>query len=196
MQRSGLVVVLSLFVLLGRPTTSQADIITEYTTAGVLASAWAGQSFTTPDGGPWDNITFSFLFIGTPVAAGTLYLLEEAVAAPSDLSTSAPGFLAQSQSIVSNVYVFDPSLVLSPNTQYFAYSSVPVLISYAAGYSGGAGGWTFLPGDPYGTNYDANFSVKGELVQEVPEAASLLLLGTGLAGAVVRRRLRRTPRSA
>jgi len=93
-----------------------------------VVPTYCGQSFTTPSGGPWHNITFNFYSTpaggatpaSTPAAAGTAFLLtQEYLGTPAALSSSTPGYLAQSISISGGVYVFPSSLALSPGTKYW-----------------------------------------------------------------------------
>lgn len=124
-------------------TPTQADTITSYT-AGIAGNStfFSGQSFTTPGTGPWDDITFNFFSSGgTPQAVGTLYLLTQPYAGtPAGLSGAVPGFLASTSSIVSNQWVFNPSVMLQSNTQYFAFMDSQTLIngSNSDAYSGGS----------------------------------------------------------
>lgn len=80
---------------------------------------------TTPTGAGWDNITFNYYnsATGAPIAGGNLYLLDQAYGGtPQTLSTSTTGFLAvAAPNGGGTAWVFDPSVTLSGNTQYFFY---------------------------------------------------------------------------
>jgi hypothetical protein len=74
---------------------TQAGVIDQYTihtselSNPELGGDFLGQSFTTPDGGPWSDVTFNFLSDGNAVAAGTAYLFTApADLPPSDLNTA------------------------------------------------------------------------------------------------------------
>jgi hypothetical protein len=185
--------------LIGLSSVSNADIIAQFG-AGSTGSGFAagvGQSVTTPDGGPWENITFNFYNSadGTPQAEGNVYLLSAAyTGTPQALSLSTPGFLGVAAASGS-IYTFDPSLTLAPDTQYFFYCDTR---------PGGPGGTTIL-GDGYagGTflkspngsgsftataSADVAFSLEGVAVA-TPEPSTIALGFVGLAGfALMRRR--------
>jgi hypothetical protein len=109
---------------------ARADTIKEFlggtfnlhTTAGIY-SQWV----TTPSGGPWTNITFNFYeppTPGTPYAIGNLYLLDHAYAgAPSSLSSSS--YIGVAAASGGTSWVFDPSVTLQANTQYYFYMDTP-----------------------------------------------------------------------
>lgn len=113
------------------PARAQIMQITSGATGGTYG-AYAGLTFTTPAGGPWSNITFNFYATpamgsapaSTPEAVGTAFLLTQVYnGTPSNLSSSAPGYVASSISISGGVYIFPPSVVLNPNTQYWVYEN-------------------------------------------------------------------------
>jgi hypothetical protein len=147
-----------------------------------------GESFTTPGGGPWSDIAFNIysdIPATTPTAAGTAFLLsEEYAGTPMGLSSATPGFLGTSTSIISGQFVFDPSLVLEPDTQYFLYTNTPFTISgtrpdllaqvYFA--TGPSQGFTPLEDE----DIDANYLVSGTAISSVPEPSSIILTFSAL----------------
>jgi hypothetical protein len=88
---------------------------------------YPGESFTTPGGGPWTDVSFNFyanIPPTTPLAAGTAFLLSTVyTGTPAALSSSTPGFIASSISNAGGIYSFDSSVVLQPNTQYWVFTN-------------------------------------------------------------------------
>jgi len=170
-----------------------AGTITEVT-SGTLhnsSTTYAGQSFFTPAGGPWYDITFNFLADSTPFAAGTAFLLSQKLTwslccgdpppiyTPLTLDATAPGFIAASIGIVNGQYVFDPSVTLQPSTLYYLYENgvipsgtisggdnVACCVAYFADASS-----AYFP-----SFASANFQVSGSVVPE-PGTAGLISLG-------------------
>jgi hypothetical protein len=184
---AGIAFVTALALLTGVvPETARADIITQNTAGTTGANTFfPGQSLTTPGGGPWDHITFNFFSdvpATTPTAAGTLFLLsQEYLGTPADLSSSTPGFLAQSQSISGGMYIFDPSIALQPNTQYFFYANASFLNSGGNTVPGGNVYFTFSATSPFvGSNVSSNHRLSGTPAHE-PSGAILASIGI-LAG--------------
>jgi hypothetical protein len=162
-----------------------AATITEFTGGTQAANLFPGQSVTTDSSSlPWNNITFNWFSdeaATIPTAFGTLFLLtQEYLGTPAGLSAATPGFLAQSQSIVGGQYVFDPSVTLQANTQYFFYTN-------AIGLSTGTSNGTYPGGNFYGSSglsfrfapgQDANFRLSGT---PIPTPALLPgLVGMGM----------------
>src|ERR1017187_1218375 len=106
---------------------ASAGVIVQQTAGLGSATEFFGESFTTPSGGPWGSITFNFYSdvpAATPAAAGNAFLLtQEYLGTPSALTSSTPGFLAASVSISGGVYIFNPSVVINPATQYWVYEN-------------------------------------------------------------------------
>jgi len=134
-------------LMFGAAGRSEADILAQFT-AGLEGPAdqYVGQSVTTTPGGPFDNITFNFYSnvpATTPSANGDLFILTmEYLGAPSGLSNSTPGFLAESTGVTGDVYQFASSLTLQGATQYFFYTDQIVRVTLGVkpdGYTGGHG---------------------------------------------------------
>lgn len=90
-----------------------------------------GQSFTTPDSGNWDHITFNFVGYdtGQPIAEGSLYLYSQSY--PNEATfggpTPTPVLVGVgTASDTGSVYLFDANVTLHANTQYFALADVHV----------------------------------------------------------------------
>ena len=177
--------------------TVGATTIVEFTTSVNTVGDVPGQSVTTPDGGPWNNITFNFygdIGATVPAAEGNLFILtQEYLGSPSDLSSATPGFLAESTGISGGVYLFDPAVTLQGSTQYFFYADqfFGAHAFYPDAYSGGVmyWGWPFQLDRPFSraASHDNPCNLGGTEVSAVPEPASLILLGAGLAGIGARR---------
>jgi uncharacterized protein (TIGR03437 family) len=129
--------------------------------------SFIGQSFTTPGGGPWTSITFSFFADQgqTPGAAGTAYLFTQPyTGTPGDLAAflghplvvaarggAKPhvvpaGFLAASTGTSGGAYFFAPSLTLQSNTRYYLYVDAPAGSFPAGIMTGGTGDTSFAAG--------------------------------------------------
>ena len=185
-------------ILLLTASISQAVVIDQFTGGTVLATAVFGESFTTPSGGPWTGIQFNFYSDAPPVtpnAAGNAWLLtQEYLGTPTGLSTGTPGFLAEAVIISGGKHIFNPSVALSPGTEYWIYEDAVTSIT-GSPTGGGPGGQAYFANDTasnfstIGGGQIANFTLAGS----VPEPSSLLLLATGLSGvaSVIGRKLRR-----
>ncbi len=150
-----------------------------------------GQAVTTPSGGPWANIEFSWLRNdnGNPFAEGSLYLLSISYAGlPANLGPSTPGLIGigtVSGGGVGTSYTFDPSVLLQSNTQYFLYSNIRPggPSTYNFDNSG-----TYAGGSRYGSlNGTVNFRAFGGTASfilegtQVPETTTTVSLGVALA---------------
>jgi hypothetical protein len=176
---------------------ARADVIVEFG-VGLTGSGFAGgpgQSVTTPAGGQWQDITFNFYAsaTGVPQAEGSIYLFGSAyTGTPQALSSSTPGLLGIA-SDSGSFYSFAPSLVLSPNSQYFFYSDTrPGGPGGTTVTGNGFGGGTYLNspngnGDFFASpGADTAFRLQGTVI---PEPATALLVASGLLGlAAIRRR--------
>ncbi|HUP03291.1 MAG TPA: hypothetical protein VMU19_04845 [Bryobacteraceae bacterium] len=187
-------------LLLGVAASGSATSLASLTSGGSIHNGAAyGQSVTTPNGGPWDNIDFNFMDDSNNYAIGGLYVLTEAyTGAPGDLSPSTAGYLGFTSTITDGVWNFS-GVTLSSDTQYFFYmdSIVPLgqgvdLVSpsaYAGGNTYAAGGGTFVSF----SGYDMEFVLAGDQVSNTPEPGTLALVacGLGLAAMPRRRKLHR-----
>jgi hypothetical protein len=172
------------------PDEADGAVIVQNTSGGgdLLVTTYAGQSVTTPSGGPWDDIEFAFLDGTTPVALGNLFLLSnEYLGTPAALSSSTPGYIAESQGILGGKYVFAPSVTLGPSTTYYFYADAQFQpgdftgdgdvygggIFYANGFTGGG------VNDPFEARVyeDADFLLEGNVVPEPSTLAIWSLLG-------------------
>ena len=139
---------------------------------------------------------FSDIATTMPTAFGTLTLLDqEYLGTPAALSAATLGFVGHSTGIAAGQYVFDPLVILNPNTQYFAYASQAGLLagelngSYADGilYSDNASGQngTFFQF----ADQDAAFRLEGSRapVATMPEPSTLSLSAIMLLGFAQRR---------
>ncbi|MBV8809290.1 MAG: hypothetical protein JO033_11510 [Acidobacteriaceae bacterium] len=164
-----------------------AGTISEYTAGTVhRINLYPGESFTTPSGPGWDDLTFSwFVEINgspKPAAFGTIFLLSQPYAGtPPNLSYATPGYVDQGSPNSSNSeYVFDVTATIQPNTTYYFYAN-----SFNVIYgSENAPGTTFYfaggPKDKYHpfTNESANYVLSGDPVGPralTPEPSSAFL---------------------
>jgi hypothetical protein len=187
--------------------TSRADaavLVTNVANTGAsFGDVFAAQSFTTPAGGPFDDIVFNFYFnnVATPEAPGTLFLLSQSFSgSPNELSTATPGYL-DSAAGANGTYAFNLGTTLQASTQYFVYENGSVAtFSYnnPSDYAGGAFLVAPLSGN---TSYfsafspaqlSSDFTLAGNPVA-APEPTTIWLLG---AGSIALGLLRRPTRSS
>jgi hypothetical protein len=193
MRKSLLGAIVSVLASVAVVSPAAAAVIVEDRT-GVTSSRFQfywGQSFTTPVGTGWNNLSFNFYDLGAvPFALGTGYLFESAYAgAPAGLA--AAGALAVSAPADGSTYSFAPGFRLAASTQYFFYQDTPMrLLGNGSADVGGSlvftsnGSQAFEPAGPG----NANFTVNGTAAA-VPEPAAWLLLisGFSLIGVMQRR---------
>jgi hypothetical protein len=182
---------------------ARADSLITFT--GVTANVgtgedegYFGQSFTTPGGGPWDNITFNFFDQkndGTPYAYEDVYLFSHPFtgdASDTTALTSASGYLGMSTGSGA-VYQFSPTIQLNGNTQYFIYTGgasglAGLAIETPGSYTGGDmyynpdGTTPYVlaqnaPDNPSGLPQDALFQLSGDPVSAATPLPSTMSLG-------------------
>lgn len=190
---------LALALLLSRPELADAGTIVDFTTATNSASGLAfGQEVSTGSGGPWDDITFSFLSepSGTPVASGSIFLLsQQYFGTPQNLSSSTSGYLAESTGVANGAWDFASSITLQANTNYWFYTNGSVVGSFNFNVPGNAGehyydsvtiGGNFMLEAPSST---ADFRLTGDPVgvSSTPEPSSFVLFGIAVTGLGVAR---------
>lgn len=190
-------------LLLGFVVSASADPLASLTTLPAEAHygvAW-GQSVTTPNGGPWNNIHFNFIDQDhNDFAIGGLYLLTQPyTGTPADLNSSVAGYLGFTDTIDNGIWEFS-NVTLNPATQYFFYMDTvggtaallwPTGDHYTGGDAAGSGG----PGTfALVSGADMLFVLTGDPVAAAPEPATLALMA-GAAGllAAFRRKRGQTP---
>jgi len=174
-----------------------ADTITQHVGGNVVSDTgyWWGVTFQTPTGGPWDKLTFNFYgeTTITPDAAGTLYLLSQPfTGVPNALSSTAPGFIASTSTIVGGEWVFNSSLTVQPGTQYYLFADQQMVIE--GGGTDVATTRNYFTTDP-NTTYLVSSPGSGQpdflfAGTVVPEPSLLRLTALGLASGLVRLRRR------
>jgi len=173
-----------------------AGTIDSYTTGNYQGSGIFEESFTTPAGGPWTNITFNFFSDSagtTPTAAGTAYLLGQAYfGTPTALSGATNGFLASSTGISGGIYIFDSSVDLLPNTQYWIATNAAVSTYFSdTPYSGGHFYQALNPFYGFAPQAQGavDFSLNGQAeAAPEPACAALGFAGLGALAVIIRRR--------
>lgn len=163
------------------------------------SGAYFGESFTTPSGGPWDDLAFNFYSDAPPatlLAGGTAFLLTmQYLGTPSALGASTPGFVAESTGISGGQYIFAPGVEVLPGTTYWVYENGAIGASGGNAVSGDVAYYTPSASSDFVALSEetgvANFTLDGT-VAGVPEPATVGTLLGGLAVlAAVRCRKRR-----
>lgn len=179
-----------------------AEVVVSFTPSDVSASVSPnfGQSVTTPNTVQFRDISFNFFtadlvgtfVIGDPLAEGELFLLtSEYLGAPEDISSSTPGFVAQTTTIRADgngtEWSFDSDVLINPDTQYFFYARTSSFTRKAFSNSD-----AYADGEYYESGNDSSnftlsqsrdwfFELEGTAVPEPASAGFLsLLLGVGL----------------
>ena len=155
-----------------------------------------GQSVTTSSSGPWNTISFNFLNAATkaPAAWGTLHLLSSPYAGTvAALSSSTPGYVADTSTIIGGAWDFDDAVTLQADTQYFFYTAaggIPVSLLFSLDNPNPGGVLYEAHGGNFGplAGLDFAFSLQGHQVTATPEPASALLLAPALVALLRTRR--------
>ena len=125
----------------------------EVTGGGTGTWNWAGQSFTVPGSGAFNNVRFNFYtFQRTATAFGTLYLLDrEYLGVPGDLVPSTPGYLGRAAADnTAGSYTFAASVTLNAGTRYWVYTDTQ------GSFAGSFDQDIYPLGDMYVTGYRTN----------------------------------------
>ncbi len=139
-----------ILLLIAAAGSSRADVVAEslHANASTLPK-FRGQSFTTGPAAQYAGLTFNFYLrqAGLPAYAPaniTYYLLSKEFLGRNDqLNPSTPGFIARTTGVVGDQWLFDPSVILRGNTQYWLYGSgvfnadIPGTFAVGSTYAGG-----------------------------------------------------------
>ena len=176
-------------------THAASFIFSEHAAGAGGGAYFPGNSFTTPSGGPWDHISFSWLVGSAPRAFGSLFLFSEPyLGSPQVLITGVPppSLMAESVSTAGGVYSFAPRVTLQPGTEYFVYADAVGTVSFGPA-NPGEGGYAAWVQSGVNARYDATglihgYRLSGELTA-VPEPSSVFsAIAMILASAFVLRR--------
>ncbi len=170
----------ALAILASAPGHAHAQVLASDTTvSGPANSGYYGQAVTTAAGtGPYDDITFSWLDGGAPVAGGNLYIFTSAyTGAASGLASAS--FYAESSGVSGGVWDFASSLLLSANTTYYFYSDSPSLVITYDTSDGASGGYFGSEGFTLQDGLSQDFVLTGAPFA-VPEPKTIALLVSGL----------------
>jgi len=188
MTKSFHVVAMGLCLVFSATAPARAGIVAQNLDGGLGSTLpnFVGQSFTTGPATQYSDITFSFYADSATNPATNafadadqqyLLLSSEYLGTNGALSNATPGYLATTLTTTNNQWVFDPSVTLMGNTQYWLYGTGDALAqSFAVGggdpYAGGqryhSGGG---PGNTFSaqTGTDLAFTVDGTPVPQ-PQA--------------------------
>lgn len=213
---SAIVATAILVIVISQPAAQAAVEIANNPTWDAITigtSPQVGQSFTVGSGPGYNEISVSFFtepdprdIFGTGAhASGELFLLSQSYAgASANLSSSTPGYIAQSTSAVFGSWLFDPSVTLVGNTTYWLYTKnmSATSLRFAASSNPYPGGIEYVETTPLGggsteftarPNGDLTFVVQGNAV--VPEPASAAMLAIGGLMLMRRRGVRSSPQT-
>jgi hypothetical protein len=188
--------------ILAMASVTNGATILQYS-AGVLPTGGPiifGESFTTPNAGSWNNITFNFADGPAPAAFGTAFLLSTSYSGtPAALSPATSGFLA-SANTAKGIYTFPSTLVLQPGTTYYLYSNA--FFGPVTGGPSAVPGVTTYFADTLNTNFAPtsgalNFLLAGSTLAQAPlltapEPATIWLVLLALASLELWHRRRKT----
>ena len=129
------------------PAPPQA-IVTQSTgsSASQTPSAY-GQSFTIPGGTNWDNIKFNFYewpSFALKYANGNLHILSSQFLGPPSGLSNSNNLVATSTGITNGQWTFDPSVMLTAGTQYWAYMETVDTKPCATGLNAYSGGTAYV----------------------------------------------------
>lgn len=171
---------------------ANAAVLVSNTTGSSSSTSYAGQSFTLggTNADSFNNITFSFFSGTNAVASGVLSIFSAAVSAnPTATATATANLVGRSTGIFNGAYVFDSSVTLVGNTQYFAYANVSQTLTYSSAnvLAGGNRYSTTSASSNYSSSTGSDYKF---LLSAVPEPASwaMMLGGFALIGGTLRRR--------
>ncbi len=180
---------------------AHSNTIEEYVggNAAIGGFTFLAQPFLTPDGGPWDHLTFSFLDLTEQgpiaVAAGAAYLFNSPVLFRSPftgttLDLKSANDLATSTGVSDGSYVFAPSFTLLPNTLYFLYTDQDLISFPGDGQvSLGHNGFRYeatLFGQFEPADGATNFRLSGDVVNTIPEPSAISLIAIGIVLGILR----------
>ena len=172
-----------MYLALAAPSMSAATVIVQNLTGegGAVETGWFGQDFTTPGGGPWNNLAFNFYDDyppTTPSAAGTAYLFsQQYTESPSELNSGDAGFIASSTSVAGGVYSFAPLVTLQANTAYWIFEDTSIPVSGGNVVANEPIDFTDTSNGNFGASTGtANFT----LIGTTPEPQSLIAVLVGL----------------